>query len=458
MKVRRYLMGAALAALSCGSAAWGADQSTAAPAQTDGQSPEVYYMDAATPTTLTPFMYWMSGNSVGKWMTANNLSFSGFVEGGYWYDTSNPRMGTNTAKGDDTPTLVAFPGAYSNRGQLDQLDATVQKTIDSTKSWDWGFQFENGYGTDDAQTHSNGLLDNREGRKPDNQYDILQANVSLLVPVGSGLTFKVGKFVTLLSEEVINPTGNAFFSHSYNFTFGVPLTQTGVLASYTFAKALNGQDINVTAGVTRGWNQSLRDSNGAIDFLGEVSGKWNDKLSYIFNASEGPEFPDGAGAGINQSSHHGDNSDYWTVLEFLPTYAISDQLSTTLDLLWGDFPHGSATDLGHAAQWYSVATYMSYKWNSYLTFNLRAEWYRDQGGFTVPAASGPVSANYYAATVGPTIHPLPNDNIFQWLELRPELRFDWSDRPVFNAAHSSALGGVGDYDQLSVAMDAIMQF
>jgi hypothetical protein len=93
--------------------------------------------------------------------------------------------------------------------------------------------------------------------------------------------------------------------------------------------------------------------------------------------------------------------------------------------------------------------------NSYLTINGRGEYYRDQGGFTI---GNGISANYYAGTVGVDIHPLPNDNVFQYLQFRPEVRYDYSDRTVFNNSHNSAITGVGDYEQFSVAMDAIMQF
>jgi hypothetical protein len=444
-----------LSALGCSSAALAAEQATdlLSPAE-NAQSASVYTLDAAGPTSLTPVMYWLSGDSVGKWMTDNHLSIQGFVEGGYFYDANNPRLGTN-ARGD-SPTLVVFPGAYSNRGLLDQADITFQKTIDSTKSWDWGFQIEGGYGIDDAQIHSNGILDNRAGLHPDNQMDLIQANVSLLVPLGSGLTIKAGKFVALFGEEYINSTLNAFYSHTYSFFYAIPGTNTGVLGSYTFAKLINGQDQTLTAGITRGWNQSSRDTNGAIDFEGELSGKLTDKFSYTLNFSEGPEAPNAVGP--SAKGLKGDNSDYWTAVEFIPSYAVSDQLTASADLVYGDFPHGSATAAGHAAQWFSVAPYLSYKWNSNFTFNFRGEWYRDQGGFSVPANGGPISANYYAVTVGTTIHPFPSSDVLQWLELRPEVRYDLSDRPVFNHAHSSALSGSGDYNQLTAAMDVIMQF
>jgi opacity protein-like surface antigen len=143
MTVRKSLLAAAVAAMALSSAAVAADQSNPV------------MLDASGPTSLTPTMYLLDSTSVGKWMEANKLSVSGFAEGGYFYDTNAPRMA------DDSPTRVVFPGGFSNRGVLDQLDLTIQKQIDTSKQWDFGFLFENGYGIDDAQIHSFGVFDHR---------------------------------------------------------------------------------------------------------------------------------------------------------------------------------------------------------------------------------------------------------------------------------------------------------
>jgi hypothetical protein len=465
MKVRKIVLGAAAVALACASVsvARAADQSTMAAgagliAPSSDVSLSPVYLQAAPsgPTSLTPIMYLLDPTSFGKWMEANGFSVTGFVEGGYFYDTSNPRMGAS-----DAPTEIGFPGFYSNRGLLDQADLTIQKSFVSGKTFDWGFQVEGGYGVDDSQIHSYGILDNRapatidnkfnpnpDAPDPDNQFDLVQANFSVLLPIGNGLTIKAGKFVTLLGYETISPLGNQFYTHSYLFTFGLPLTQTGVLGSYTFPKLVFGNDWTFTAGVTRGWNESTRDNNGEVDFLGSATGNITDKLGLTFTASEGPEsyeiFP----------GYAGDSGNYWTVLEAIPTYKVSDQLTLAVDMLYADFPHGSFAQSGQSAQWYSVAPYAGYKINSYFTINARGEYYRDQGGFSVGTG---VSANYYEGTVGVQIHPFPNDNILQYLQLRPEVRYDYSDKPIYNLAHTGTISPGGDYGEFTVAMDAIMQ-
>ena len=94
-----------------------------------------------------------------------------------------------------------------------------------------------------------------------------------------------------------------------------------------------------------------------------------------------------------------------------------------------------------------MAGYASYVIDPRFTLNGRLEWYEDAaGGFSTGA---PVGANYYEATVGLAIKPLPNDPILSNLLFRPEVRYDYSDRRVFDS---------GDSTQLSLAADVLFQF
>src|SRR5205085_3196495 len=128
---------------------------------------------------------------------------------------------------------------------------------------------------------ANALSPYTSNTHPINQYDLTQAYVDIFVPVGNGLTVRVGKFVTLMGNETIAPiatvtgsSGNALYSHSYNFGFGIPFTHTGVLATYAI-----GDKLTVNGGFSRGWEQSTNDNNGAIDVLGGVAYTLSDEVS-----------------------------------------------------------------------------------------------------------------------------------------------------------------------------------
>jgi len=48
-----------------------------------------------------------------------------------------------------------------------------------------------------------------------------------MIPVGSGLTLKAGKFVTLLGYEVTRRRATRIFSRSFLFTFAIPVHPRG---------------------------------------------------------------------------------------------------------------------------------------------------------------------------------------------------------------------------------------
>lgn len=306
---------------------------------------------------------------------------------------------------------------------LNQADLQISKTVDTSK-FDFGFMIEGFFGRDAVYTHSNGILDNgnKHGNtSPDEDFDLPQAYLTVNIPVGNGITISAGKFVTLMGIETINPTTNDFYTHAYLFSYAIPFTQTGILAAYKFNNSLS-----VNAGITRGWNQSTSDNNGAIDFLGQLTWTINDKMSLLANLSEGP-----------QST--GDNSDYWTVPEAIFNWQISDQLKLAVDAVYGD--------ASSIAQWYGVAGYLTYTLDKYAAINFRAEYYHDGRGFTTGV--GGSDTNYCEGTLGVAITPTADVPLLQSLTIRPEVRIDTADHSVYDGTK---------FTQLTAAMDIFLKF
>ncbi len=220
---------------------------------------------------------------------------------------------------------------------------------------------------------------------------------------------------------MINPSGNALYTHSYSFSYGVPFTQTGITGAYKF-----NDQFAAVAGITRGWNQLTYDNNGAIDFLGQVAWTPNSKFGVTVNLSEGP-----------QST--GNNSDYWSVPEAIISYQVSDQLKVTADLLYGD--------ASSISQWYGAAGYASYTLDKYAAVNLRAEFYHDGRGFTTGV--GVADTNYIEGTLGVAVTPLPDMILANSLTIRPEIRLDSADRGVYDGTK---------FTQLTAALDAYWKF
>jgi hypothetical protein len=367
-------------------------------------------------------MWGLDQIGVGKFLEKYNISIAGYGEMGYLYDLTVPHNVTHARSAP--PTFIVFPGDYKNQFLLDQLDLSIQKTIVDPTKFDVGFMVEGFYGRDAVYTHSNGILDNanKHGKTtPDDDLDLEQAYVDVSIPVGNGIVLTAGKFDTLLGYEVINPSGNPLYTHSYQFGYGVPFTQTGILGAYSITNSFK-----VTAGITRGWNQSTSDNNGAIDFLGQAIWNINTAWTATVNLSEGP-----------QST--GDNHDYWTVAEAIVGWQVSDQLKVTADLLYGN--------ANAIAQWYGIAGYASFTLNKYAAINLRGEFYHDGRGFTTGV--GGSDTNYTEATVGVAINPTPDINLLQTLTIRPEVRVDLADQGVFDGRK---------YTQLTCGVDAYLKF
>jgi Putative beta-barrel porin-2, OmpL-like. bbp2 len=396
---------------------------------------------ASAPTPPpTPLMAVLGPTPIGAALNALNITTGGFVEGSLTYSMAQP------------PNDIIAQNVFNIRDKdpvLDQLDYYVSRVATTSgTAWDWGFRGEIIYGADTATIHSSGLFDNpstlgvtngyyRSRTSPEFQFDVNQAYVNVNVPIGTGLGIQIGKFVTLLGYESINATSNPLFSHSYLFGYAIPFTQTGILFSYTFNSNFSAQ-----AGITRGWNQTFYDNNGSPDFLGQVVWTPNDKdtaTSFTLNVSEGPQTT-------------GDNSDYWTVLDFIWKGHIGDTttpgagIGLAINADYGDAPHLLGD--GGSAQWYGVAGYASYQINSMFTVNFRGEAYDDANGVTVALAPG--STQYYEGTLGVAITPFASNDILKNFVIRPEGRVDYSSHAAFD-------GGSKDYE-VQLAVDAYFIF
>lgn len=377
---------------------------------------------AETGPADTSIMGMANRAGVGKTLTDYGLTIGGWIEGSWTWNSRDTRFNAGRVFDFENQDLT-----------LNQVVIYVDKPIDWTKNkqFQLGGRMEWMWGGDARLIHSNGLFDHyglSDG--PDEQFDLTQLYADIFLPVGSGLNIRVGKFVTLMGAETINPNTNLFYSHSYLFGYAIPFTHTGVMGTYNLNDAWS-----IDLGVSRGWEQSLEDNNGdAIDVFGRAT--WTidaKKATKLFvTAIGGPE-------------RAGNTDDYRYVIDVVFTTKLADQLTLTINGDYGWEENGGAN--GEDGSWYGVAGYLMYQINEMLCVNVRAEWFEDPDGARGLGTTGSV----YEVSLGLDIHPFASNRNLAGLRLRPEIRYDYASDGLF--------GNSGDkHDQFTFGMDAIFAF
>jgi hypothetical protein len=296
-----------------------------------------------------------------------DLMFSGHTELGLSINPDDPKNNANFGQ-PFTNGADAF--------RMNQTMLTVEHDTDSTQNFDYGFKFQGFYGTDARLTHFYNEWD-RSTNSP-YQWDVnyLEGNIHSAIPGTSGVDVQIGEYATPLGYEVIDSTGNPFYSHSYIFTYGLPYKHTGVLGTF---------HVNDTVDVWLGWDTGVNDSfvgakgnangqlgHGIVGFgLNNLLGG---NLTIIGLAHIGPE--NGEGSLLNGRPFNVDR-DLREYYDANAVWKITDSLTsvTELNMVHDDAYHVTA---GGAAQ------YMLYALNDQWTLGARAEAYVDQAknGFT----------------------------------------------------------------------------
>jgi hypothetical protein len=367
------------------------------------------------PASRPLLMSALDQTGLGEALDSARINIYGHIEGSYTWNFDAPAKNLNIGRVFDIK---------HNDAEVNQVDFNIERTVDLTShQFDIGGRLELMYGTDARFIHSSDFFSGADFfHGPEYQFDIPQVYLDFGVPVGDGLRIRVGKF---LFFKQIDPNASVFYSHSFTFGAALPFTLTGVSALYNITDQLN-----IEAGVSRGWGQTLTDNNGSIDGFGRIRFTPSDKTNITLAFISGPE-------------DTGDNSHYRDAVDLTLTQGIGDNLTFLLDSVYGNDAAGSLT--GTNANWYGVSGYLVLKLDEYLSLAGRGEWYRDEEAFTTGIAQ-----NLYEATVGVTVTPFPSDAAAAMFKIRPEVRYDYSSRGYFD--------GLTKHDQLTAAVDAIFNF
>ena len=324
----------------------------------------------------------------------NAIEIHSFLSLGYVYNFNDPASGTNTQR---------FFDFKHNEFRVDDFQFSVLNPV--TEPGDAGFRvdFDAGSNIPDV-IQSAGLFDDPDGE----DIDLRQAFVSYKAPLGNGLTIDFGKYITHFGLEVIEgwPGFNDNYSHSYDFSFAIPFTHTGLRLSYP----LNDK-VSLMFMVANGWDK-VDDNNDAKGFGGQVVFVPNENLSLYFNYLGSPE--------------QDDNNHDWRHL-FGVTWVAKPLPSALPKLTFsGTYDYGTEANVGISgsnAQWQAAQANFRYDFTPKFYLAVRLDAMDDEDGARISALG--VAQTVWAFTVTPTFVLTKN------LLVRPEFRYDHSNKDVF---------------------------
>jgi len=318
-----------------------------------------------------------------------------YVDTSYGYNFNNPRSGNNSLRIFDTDHndfnihlfQLAFKKTPTTEGGIADLI---------------GFGVKLDFGEDADIIGASGLGD------PDDEFDLQEAYIHVLAPLGNGLDIYAGKYVTLAGSEVIESKDNFNFSRSFLFGFAIPFTHTGVRLHYPVGA------LDFILGLNNGWD-NVDDNNDGKTIESRV-GLTLGMLSLGVVGYFGPE-------------QDGVDSDWRELIDVVATLTPIENLilQVNLDFAWEQGVTNA--DLGlddEGVFWWGIAGYVVYDINDMFRLALRGEYFDDSDGFRTGTEQ-----QLFEITPTLSIKPFCNKGMLDNLLVRFEYRFDRSDEDSF---------------------------
>jgi hypothetical protein len=287
---------------------------------------------------------------------------------------------------------------YDNRVQLSQQWFYAEKIADGSCGLGLGGRIDYLYGTDAPDTQAFGVANGHWDTNWDNGADANgngnQGYGHALPQVYGELAYgdlsaKVGKFFTIIGQEVVAATGNFFYSRQFTFYNAEPFTHTGVLTNYKI-----NDETSMWNGYVMGWDSGFEDNGDA--YIGGFSRTLNDSQTLIFTTALGR---------FNTRQGNAEDGDIYssilttTLTDNLTHITQTDYLDTSVRNTWGNI------------------NYLIYNLSDCLAFGQRFEYFNVTNAAGL--ANGVKNQDTYNYTMGFNYRPHAN---VVW---RPEVRFIW---------------------------------
>jgi hypothetical protein len=368
------------------------------------------------------------------------ITLSGYVDAGYTYGFAGDNTGGATQRLQSGGTLYGDNKPGSNFG-LNAFKLALEKPLSTKNEYSAGFRTDLIFGQDASIIDGNANTGSTDGTA---NLLVEQAFVDFNLPVGNGIQFKVGKFVTPLGYEVVERPSNPDITYGDLYADMIPADHTGVLASYKV-----NDIIDVKAGVVDGWNTATGTTSTA---LGNAAGTDGVGLLGTLNVTA-----PGGNANIQQGVYVGFNpaSEGTATAQAAltnPAGATASNQALWVYDVWGQWKPkfnanltlGFESDIGQYATsgspvvgvdnestWTGAALYATYQFTKIFALSGRGEWMHSDDGQKFGATSTQFtggSEDVYETTLTATITAWEN------LLLRAEYRVDFG-------SYTEAVGG-----------------
>ena len=345
-----------------------------------------------------------------------SITLNGFLSVSFTRNANRPASRTNQFRSFDVDESTFV---------LDVAELVVERAAASPG--EAGFRIDATVGSAlPAALASPGLLRNAEGEAGD--FDVHQAFLSYLAPLGSGLRIDAGKFLTHLGYELVEGYDgyNENASHSFIFTYAQPAAHVGVRLGQSLSRAVQWQVM-----VVNGWDVA-RDNNRGKSIGAGIELSPSKYFTAYLNYMGGPE--------QDESSHLRQALDFVAVANLGPHVT----LVGNFDYGWEEAVPLADTAGGDVrnASWQGFAGYLRVALSGRVAATVRGEWFED----TVGARTG-------AAQTLRGVTFTPEIRFGRHFVLRGDLRRDQSTQEVFELS-----GGRWGRRQVTASLNALAVF
>ncbi len=316
------------------------------------------------------------------------LGMSVYVQGGYTYNFEDPNNQTNELR------------VFDHKSNSFTVDLAQVVFVKDAPVGGVGFKLKLSAGETAKFIHAAGLGDRGD------PFDLTEAYIDYLAPLGNGLKFRFGKFVTMHGAEVIEAKDNMNYSRGLLFNFAIPFTHTGLSVSYPFS-----DKVSASLYVVNGWD-NFKDEGSSKTLGLSMSAVPSEQVSLILNLMNGRE-----------TDLVTDVKSTRFLADFVATVKPVKNLTLVVNTDYAT-QKDSAPD-GSDAKWYGIAGYAKYDFSDLFSATLRGEYFKDGDGVRTGTKQ-----TVKEITITPEFRIAKN------LLIRPEYRHDWSNENVFDSGTS----------------------